>query len=223
MGGGSFRFSRESVRGGESSNDLAGRLGALDLRRKQDRLCQRPALGQNAQHVLKCRRALAGYDSQPAGGIRERTLARLVEQPFAGEPFLERLELGVELAPSRRTDFVCIELVLAAFGIDCHVPARQYLVALPGEPGVTVRVSAPHHRIYDRAAVLHAEVDVAAGRSRPAADFGQDPDVPEQLVLLEQGSQVRGQLRYRQWIHGSGILPRLLSVLTGKGEETEEN
>jgi len=80
---------------------------------------------------------------------------------------------------------------------------------------VPVRVSPPHHRIDDRAAVLHAEIDVTTGRSRPPADLGQDPDIPEQLVLLEEGSYVRRQLRYRQWVHSRGILPRLPSVLTG--------
>ena len=86
--------------------------------------------------------AASGLVTTPmrAGPWRERPLALGVEEPCSCQPRLERLELGVELAPPGRLQAIHVELVVAALGVDAHVAMGDDLVALAREPALRLRL-----------------------------------------------------------------------------------
>src|SRR5581483_3427508 len=124
--------------------------------------------------------------------LRQRPLARRIEQPLGGELALEQLERDLLLPEPGRLERVHHHLEAAALGIDRELAARAHLEPV-GEPELEQRRFAPEQHARELpVGVLEREVDVTRLRR---LEVGQFPvDHHRAIARLERARGVTNQL-----------------------------
>ena len=98
---------------------------ALHARRANHEVRVRVAAAQDVDDVADRGAVERGDDADLAGKRRQRTLARLVEQSFGGQPLLQLIEGELQRAEAFRLEVLADDLVLALRVVDADAAARD--------------------------------------------------------------------------------------------------
>jgi hypothetical protein len=208
---------------------LRGRLQPLHQAGHHDQLHLRSAARQGGRHIAQRRRAQRGDDADPARKIRQRPLARGVEQALGLQLRLEAQELLVERTLAGGLQGFGNELKLTARLVERDAAtAAHALPVLRRE--AQLRGAAAKQRAAQECAlavgILQAEVAVTAGGARETGDLALDADVAEtpgelRRELLKQGRDAQGGAGTRGDKHGAGSAAGLAIIAADFEGETD--
>ena len=123
---------------------LRGAL-ALDARRPNHDVRLGIAAVQHREDVANRRAVERGDHADLPRQHRQRPLARLIEQPFGGEPPLQLLERQLQRAQPARLERLADDLILALGVVDAHAAARDDVLAVLDLELEEPRRRAEHH------------------------------------------------------------------------------
>ena len=163
----------------DGRGDLRRGLRALDQDRQQQDLRHRPALAQNADHVVHRRARRGGDDGDPSGEGRQRLLVRLIEEPFGIKALLELFKGHLEIADAVGHDRGAGELIRAVPGIDPETSAGKDAHPVFRTEAKLRRAASEHDAPQAALLILQGEIVVTRGVDLIVRQFPLHAEVPE--------------------------------------------
>ena len=189
---------------------LRGQLSLHGCRIQHDPHVRHTAL-ECRQHVAQRGRLRTRDDAHRAREQRQRTLARLVEQAFGAELFLQAHERFVQRADAGAADGFDVDLVVAARAVQGDERAHLDLVAFARREPRVLGAAAEHDGTHLGRVILQREIPVAAGGTREIRDLAADPYEREGAFQQARDLLVEG----RDGQYGRGGIGRV-GVVGGK-------